>query len=85
MSGISGGSRPLDKGGGPGLQKIFFRPFGPQFGPGPLPWVRHWVLKNFLAIFKILVYSPAFLHNFHTYTLVLLNHVFVVLIRAPLN
>ena len=45
----SGGSRPLNKGGGGGergLQKNFFPPFGPQFGltirrvggpPGPLP------------------------------------------------
>ena len=30
-SDISGGFRPSDK-GGPGLKKIFFRPFGPQFG-----------------------------------------------------
>ena len=33
---FSGGSRPTDKGrgggGGGGLQKNFFRPFGPQFG-----------------------------------------------------
>ena len=41
---------------GPGLKKIFFQPFGPQFrlkirqwgswggggrSPGPLPWIRH--------------------------------------------
>ena len=36
---LSGGSRPSDKGRGggrgPGLQKNFFRPFGPQFGLDP--------------------------------------------------
>ena len=40
----------LRKGEGGLSQRIFFRPFGPQFGlkiggwgapPGPLPWVRH--------------------------------------------
>ena len=29
---ISAGSRPWGKGGGGGLQKLFFRPFGPPFG-----------------------------------------------------
>ena len=58
----SGRSRLSDKGGGhpdpeitgvPGLQKLFFRPFGPHFGlkirrgggggpPGPLPRIRYW-------------------------------------------
>ena len=27
--------------GGGGLKKIFFWPFGPQFGL-ILPWIRHW-------------------------------------------
>ena len=29
---LRGGSRPSDKGEGGGLKKIFFWPFGPQFG-----------------------------------------------------
>ena len=40
---------------GGGLKKTFFQLFGPQFGleiieirgggsPGPLPWIRHWVV-----------------------------------------
>ena len=55
----SGGSRPSDKGEGGGLldpeirgeggrtqKKVFFRPFGPQFGlkisgGAPIPWIRH--------------------------------------------
>ena len=42
------------RGGGRGLQKVPFQPFGPQFGlkirgeagppPGPLPWNRHWFI-----------------------------------------
>ena len=49
-------SRPLDN-GEPGLQKNFFRPFGPQFGlkvrggvgtPGPLPWIRQCLLMDYL-------------------------------------
>ena len=41
------------RGGGRGLQKISFQPFGPQFGlkirgeagfPGPLPWNHHWFI-----------------------------------------
>ena len=41
-------SWPRDRGRGGGRSwKIFFRPFGPQFGPKirggrPLPWIRHW-------------------------------------------
>ena len=38
-------SRPLDK-GGPGLQKTFFRPFGPQFGLKIRGWTRHWLLTD---------------------------------------
>ena len=43
-------------GGGTGLPKKFFRPFGPQFGPkirggagprGPLLWIRHWTVSRF--------------------------------------
>ena len=41
----------MGEGGGAGLPKNFFRPFGPQFGlkvrggplaPRLLPWIRHW-------------------------------------------
>ena len=62
VSECSGGSRPSDKGGGgghpgpeirgrDGVQKNFFRFFGPQVGlkiggggwtPWPLPWIHHW-------------------------------------------
>ena len=60
---LSGGSRPSDKGGGGGL-KIFFWPFGPQFGlkiswggggggvggPGPLRWIRQWYwVRNYIC------------------------------------
>ena len=69
----SGGSRPSDKGGGGGhpdtemregaVSKIFFRPFGPQFGlnirgaawapRAPLPWILHWFsLGNPLALWE---------------------------------
>ena len=40
----------------PGLQKVCFRPFGPQFGlkirgggaepPEPLLWIRHWFYQE---------------------------------------
>ena len=50
--------------GEPGLQKNFFRSFGPQFGlkirgagpPGPLPWIHH-----------CLVYAPAYFRGRHSY------------------
>ena len=54
---MNGSGGPSNKGGG-GLKKTFFQLFGPQFGleiieirggggdgsPGPLPWIRHWVV-----------------------------------------
>ena len=53
--GAGGSSRPLDK-RGPGLQKKFFRPFGPQFGlrlrgggeggGWALSWIRHWNMSS---------------------------------------
>ena len=59
-------SRPSDKRGTWSPKKIFFSPFGPQFGlkirggggrgggsPGPLPWIRHWAnsIKNLTGHF----------------------------------
>ena len=50
MRGGGGHPDPRDNGGGAGLQKDFFLPFGPHFsrkirgGPGPLgplPWIGH--------------------------------------------
>ena len=45
---ISGGGGEGGAGDEGRSQKLFFRPFGPQFGvtimgvpPGPLPWMRH--------------------------------------------
>ena len=50
-------SRPLEKGG---LQKNFFRSFGPQFGlnirgrgpPGPLPWIHHCNDRRFVRYYS---------------------------------
>ena len=50
--------------GGSGVsKKIFFRPFGPQFGlkitgkgggvPGPLPWIRHTFKLGKFPNFKV--------------------------------
>ena len=58
-------SRPSDKRGTWSPKKIFFSPFGPQFGlkirgggrgggsPGPVPWIRHWAnsIKNLTGHF----------------------------------
>ena len=50
-AGGGGGHPDPEITGGAGLQKIFFRPFGPHFGlkirrgggpPGPLPRIRYW-------------------------------------------
>ena len=39
--------------------------------PGASSWSKLMLkLQPKIAIFKILLYSPAFLHNFHTYTTV---------------
>ena len=50
-------------------KKIFFRPFGPQFGPkirgggppGPLLWICHWSVKTFGCI---QVKGPSRYHDF---------------------
>ena len=55
--GGGGLSRPLEKGG---LQKNFFRSFGPQFGlkirgcgpPGPLPWIHHRNDRRFVRYYS---------------------------------
>ena len=57
-------SRPLDnEGGGGGLQKKCFRPFGPQFGlkirGASFPWICHWNKWNYVIGQKEGEGSPA--------------------------
>ena len=67
IRGVGRSSRPLDNGGGggggAGLQKKFFRPFGPQFGlkirGAPFPWICHWNQWNYVIGQKEGKDSPA--------------------------
>ena len=51
--GMARSSRPWDKGGRGRTQNKFFWPF---WSPGPLPWIRHWMLiesKLKISIFSL--------------------------------